>query len=72
MVIVVGSRILIWVSMVASIAYAWGLAREMTKLVKCEEVSFRRWEMMYAPSGVGRSAGVVWWESGVVMLSEER
>jgi hypothetical protein len=58
--------------MVASIAYAWGLAREMTKLVSCEEVSFRRWEMMYAPSGVGRRAGVVRWESGMVMLSEER
>jgi hypothetical protein len=56
MVIVVGSRILTCVSMVASIAYAWGLAREMLKLVSCEEVSLRRWEMMYAPFGMGRSA----------------
>ncbi len=72
MVIVVGSRILICASMVANIAYASGLAREMTKLVSCEEVSLRRWEMMYAPSGVGRSAGDVWRKSGVVMFSEER
>jgi hypothetical protein len=27
---------------------------------------------MYAPSGVGRSAGVARWESWMVMLSEER
>ncbi len=46
MVIVVGSLILIGVSMVANIAYAWGCAREMTKLVNWEEVSLRRWEMM--------------------------
>ena len=46
MVIVVGSLILICISMVASVAYAWGLAKEMTKLVKCEEVSLRRWEIM--------------------------
>ena len=58
--------------MVASIAYAWGLARETTKLVSCEEVSFRRWEMMYAPSGVGKSSGVARWESGMVRLSEEK
>ena len=42
MVIVVGGLILIVVSMVASIAYAWGCAKEMTKLVSCEEVSLRR------------------------------
>ena len=46
MVMVVGSLILIGVSMVASIAYAWGCAKEMKKLVRCEEVSLRRWEMM--------------------------
>jgi hypothetical protein len=34
------------VSMVASMAYALGFAREMTKLVICEEVSFLRCEMM--------------------------
>ena len=43
MVIVVGSRILIGVSMVASIAYAWGWAKEMTKLVSCEEVAEAIW-----------------------------
>ena len=41
MVIVVGSLILIFVSMVASIAYVYGLAKEMTKLVSCEEESLR-------------------------------
>ena len=72
MVIVVGSLILIRVSMVSSIASAWRLAREMTTHVSFEEVCLRRWEMMYAPSGVGRSAGDVWRKSGMVMLSEER
>ena len=43
---VVGSLILIGVSMVASIAYAWGFANEMTKLVNSDEVSLRRCEMM--------------------------
>jgi hypothetical protein len=38
-VIVVGSLILIGESRVASIAYAWGCAMEITKLVSCEEVS---------------------------------
>ena len=52
-VMVVGIRILIGVSIVAIIAYAWGWAREMTKLVSCEELSLRTWEIMYAPSGVG-------------------
>jgi len=46
MVMVVKSLILIGVSIMASIAYAWGCAKEMTKLVSCEEVSLRRWEMM--------------------------
>ncbi len=72
MVIVVGSLILIGVSMVASSAYAWGLAKEMTKLVCCVEVSLRRCEMTYAPSGVGSSVGVVLRYSGVVMVSEEK
>ena len=70
--IVVGSLILIGVSIVDSIAYAWGLAKEMTKLVSCVEVSLRRCEMMYAPSGVGSNVGVVLRYSGVVMVSEER
>ena len=72
MVIVVGRRILIGDSSVVSIAYAWGCATEITKLVSCEEVSLRRWEMMYAPSGEGRSVGGALYSSGVVMVSEER
>jgi len=64
--------ILIGVSIVASIAYARGLAKEMTKLVSCVEVSLRRCEMRYAPSGVGSSVGDVLRYSGVVMVSEER
>jgi hypothetical protein len=46
MVTVVGSLILFGVSMVASIAYVWGCAKEMIKFVSCEEVSLRMWEMM--------------------------
>ena len=57
-VMVVGSLIFMGVSMVANIAYACGLAREMTKLVCWEELSFRMCDMMYAPSGVGMSVGV--------------
>ena len=45
---------------------------EMTKLVSCEEVSLRRWAMMYAPSGVGSSAGGALRSSDVVMATEER
>jgi len=69
-VMVVGSRILIGVSMVASIAYSWGCANEMTKSVSCEEGFLRRWEMTYAPSGVGRSVGVVVRYSGVTTFME--
>ncbi len=50
---VVGILILIGVSIVDNIAYAWGWAKEMTKLVSCEEVSLRTWEITYAPHGVG-------------------
>ncbi len=71
-VIVVGSLIVIGDSSVVSIAYAWGCGMEITKLVSCEEVSLRRWEMMYAPSGVGRSVGGDLYSSSVVMLSVER
>ncbi len=46
MVIVAGGLILIGVSMVASMAYAWVFASEMTKLVNYDEVSLRRCEMM--------------------------
>ena len=45
MVMVVGSLILIGVSMVAIIACAWGCANEMTKMVNYDEVSLRRYEM---------------------------
>jgi len=72
MVMVVGRLILIGVSMVASIAYAWGCAKEMTKLVSCEEVSLWRWEMMYAPSGGGRSMGVVVRYSGVTTFMDAK
>ena len=56
----------------ASIAYAWGFAREMTKLVSCVEVSLRRCEMMYAPSGVGSRVRGGLRSFGIVMASEER
>ena len=46
MVMMVVSLILIRVSMVASMAYAWGLANEIAKFIICEEVPFRRCEMM--------------------------
>ncbi len=72
MAIVVGSLILIGVSIVASIAYAWGLAKEMTMLVCCVDVSLRRCEMMYAPSGVGIGVGALVRYSGVDMVNEER
>ena len=71
-VIVVGSLILIGESRVASIAYAWGCAMEITKLVSCEEVFLRRWEMMYAPSGEGSSVGGALSASDVVMATEVR
>ena len=72
MVIVVGSIILMGVSIVANIEYAWGLAMEMTKLVCCVEVSLRRCEMMYTPFGVGRRGGALLKCSGVAMGSEVR
>ncbi len=72
MVIVVGSRILIGDSRVVSIAYVWGCAIEITKLVCIVEVSLRRCEMMYAPSGVGRSGGDELYFSEVGMSSDER
>ena len=45
-VIVVGSLILIGVSVVVIIAYVWELVKEMTQLVSCDDVSLRWWEMM--------------------------
>ncbi len=72
MVIVVKSLILMGVSIVAIIAYAWGMAKEMMRLVCCVDVSLRRREMMYAPSCVGSKVGAVLRYSGVVMVSEER
>ena len=66
--IVVGSRILTGVSMVDSLAYVRGLAMDMTKLVSCEDVSLRRYEMMYEPSGIGRSVGRVVAYSGVIFI----
>ena len=72
MVIVVGSLVLIGESRVVSIAYVWGFAMEITKLVSIDEVPLRRWEMIYAPSGEGSSVGGALYSSGVVMVSEER
>ncbi len=69
---VVGSLILIGVSMVASMAYAWGFVSEMTKFVNWDEVSLRRCEMVCAPSGVGRSVGVAVEYSEVMTLMEVR
>ena len=46
MVMVVGSPIFSGVSMVAIMAYAWGFAKEITKMVVYEEVSFLGCEMM--------------------------
>ena len=42
MVIVVGILILSRVSMVVIMPYVWGLAIDMTKLVRCVDVSLRR------------------------------
>ena len=42
MVIVVGSMTFTGVSIVASMAYAWGFAMEMTKLVSCEDAFLQR------------------------------
>ncbi len=50
----------------------WGLAIEMTKLVSCENVSFRRCAMMYEPSGVGISVGDAVAYSGVTVFVDER
>ncbi len=43
----------------------WGLGREMTKVVCCEEAILGRCDIMYEPSGVGRSEG------GAVVYSAE-
>ena len=72
MVMVVGILFFIGVSMVASMAYAWGFASEMTKLVNCDEVSLRRCEMMQNPSGVGISVGVVVRYYGVMTFMDVR
>ncbi len=49
-----------------------GLAIEMAKLVSCEDVSFRRCEMMYEPSGVGISVGDAVTYYGVMVFVDER
>ena len=53
--IVVGSLILIGVSMVDITTYVCGLAIAMTKFVTWEELTLRRCEMMIVLSGVGMS-----------------
>jgi hypothetical protein len=72
MVIVVGSLILIGVSMIVIMAYVWGLAMDMTKLVSCEDVSLRRCEILYEPSGFGMSVGGAVAYSDVMLLVDER
>ena len=46
MVIVIGSLIFNGVSRMVIIAYVWGLASDMTKLVNCVDESLRRCEIM--------------------------
>ena len=70
--IVVGSLILIEVSMVDIMAYVCGFAIDMTKFVSCEEVSLRRCEMTNEPSGVGMSVGVAVAYSEIILLVDER
>ncbi len=71
-VIVMGSLILTGVFMVVIIAYVWGFAIDIAKLVSCEDVSLRRCEMMYDPSGVGVSVGGAVAYSNVMLLVDER
>ncbi len=54
---VVGSRILTEVSIMASIAYEWKFAMEIMKFVSWEGVSFLRCEIMWDPSDVGKKVG---------------
>ena len=70
--IVVGSRILTWVSMVDIMACVCGLAIDMTKFVSCEDVFLRRCEMMNEPYGVEMSVGVVVAYYWVILLVDER
>jgi len=72
MVIVVGSLILIGVSMVVIMAYVLELAIDMTKLVSCVDVSLRRCDMMCEPQGVGISVGGAVAYSVVMLLVDER
>ena len=57
MVIVMVSLTFTGVSIADIVAYAWGFAMEMTKLMSCEGVSLRRCDTMYDPSCVGSSDG---------------
>ena len=72
MLIVVGWLILTGVSMVVIMSYVWGCAIDMTKLVSCEDVSLRRWEMMYGPSRVGMNVGGAVAYYNVILLVDER
>ena len=45
-----------------------GVSQEDDKVGEYEELSLRRWEIMYAPSGVGSSVGVVVRYTGVTTL----
>ena len=72
MVIVVGSLIFTGVSMVVIMAYVWGLSIKMTKLVRCDNVPLRRYDMMYESSRVGMSVGGAVAYSDVMLLVDER
>jgi len=49
-----------------------GVAIDMTNLVSCEDVSLRRCEIMYEPSGVGMSVGGAVAYFDVMLLVDER
>jgi len=72
MVIVVGSLILIGVSMVVIMAYMWELAIDMKKLVSFVDVSLWRCDIICEPSGVGISVGGVVAYSAKMLLVDER
>ena len=72
MVIVVGILIFTGVSTVGIMACVRGLAIDMTKLVSCDDMSLRRRDMMYEPSGVGMSVGGAVAYFDVMLLVDER
>ena len=72
MVIVVGSLIFTGLSVMAIMAYAWGFATDMTKLVRYVDGFLRRCDMMQEPSWLGMSVGGALACSAVMVLMDER